>query len=72
MNRPEIEVSTWIDKKSDMEMVKLVCYCTNDKGLPEKRGVILRVSPEDLPIVLESYNYPEYFLGYLLILDGGH
>lgn len=57
---------------TDSQMVKLVYRYKNDDGLSEKRGVILKVRPEDLPIVPEAEKYPQYYLGYLVRLSDGY
>ena len=68
-----IDIETWIDFFTDSQMVKLVYRYKNDDGLSEKRGVILKVRPENLPIVPEAEKYPQYYLGRLIeSINGGY
>lgn len=73
INNFEIQVTEWIDDETDTHMIKFRYFYKDKNGLPMKRGLILRVSPQDLPLVPEAAEYPQYHLGYLIKLaEGGH
>lgn len=62
----DIQVTEWVDDKTDAHMVKFRYFYEDKDGLPAKRGLILRVAPQDLPIVPEAEEYPQYYLGQLI------
>lgn len=52
-----------------IEEVKLCFSWRDDDGHLHKRGVVIEVSPEDLPVVEEGMMYPRMFLSRRIIDD---